>query len=102
MLDQSNRAEFQFNITVPGTYAIVGGIYAPNGSDNSFRVTVDGVPSDGYLWDTIQSTTYADDYVNDRNVTDQVLVTLDAGPHTVTIHRREDGTRLDDLRLELQ
>jgi DNA-binding beta-propeller fold protein YncE len=92
-------AAFSFDVTEAGTYAIEGGVYAPTGSADSFWVQVDGQPSAGYLWDTLQNTSYADDFVNDRNGAAQVQVDLDPGVHTVVVSLREDGTRLDDLRL---
>ncbi len=96
----SNRAEFVFNISQAGAYAIEGDVYAPDGNDDSFWVAVDGSPSSGYLWDTANNTNYNSDFVNNRNVTDQVIVNLTAGQHVITIYQREDGTRLDALRLK--
>ncbi len=43
------------------------------------------------------------DYVNDRNGSDpDVVISLQPGSHTVTIHLREDGTKLSSLELEKQ
>ncbi len=95
-----NQAKFVFYVNQAGKYAIEGDIYAPNGDDDSFWVAVDGMPSGGYLWDTAINTNYNSDFVNNRNVTDQVIVNLTAGQHVVTIYQREDGTRLDTLRLK--
>ena len=52
---------------------------APNGSDDSFFVQVDGGPSDGYLWDVRNSSSYGNDYVNDRYGADPVTLTLAPG-----------------------
>ena len=92
-------ASFQFDVTEAGNYAIEGGVWANSGNNDSFFVQVDGQPSDGYLWDTAQNTAYNDDFVNDRGGPSQVQETLSAGLHTVNVFLREDGTRLDDLRL---
>ena len=99
--DESQKVTFTFNIANPGTYRIKGTVYAPNGSDDSFWVKVNGEPAGGYLWDVLQNTSYQQDYVNDRNGADPVEVSLKAGPSTVTIYLREDGTRLDKIELEL-
>ncbi|MEJ2750485.1 MAG: S8 family serine peptidase, partial [Anaerolineae bacterium] len=95
-----NQAKFVFYVNQAGKYAIEGDVYAPNGGDDSFWVTVDGMTSSGYLWDTWNNTSYASDFVNNRDVTDQVVVNLTAGQHVVTVYQREDGTRLDALRLK--
>ena len=99
--DESQKVTFTFNIANPGKYRIKGTVYAPNGSDDSFWVKVNGEPAGGYLWDVLQNTSYQQDYVNDRNGADPVEVSLKAGPNTVTIYLREDGTRLDKIELEL-
>jgi hypothetical protein len=51
-----------------GTYRIKGWVYATDGNSASFFVRVDGSPKSGYLWDTLQNTSYAPDYVNDRDM----------------------------------
>ncbi len=96
----AHRAEYCFTVATAGIYRLKGWVYAPNGSDNSFFVAVDGVPTKGYLWDTLQSTNYSADYVSQRGGADPVEVALSAGEHTVTVYKREDGTRLDRVALE--
>ena len=99
--DDTHKIIYTFNILEEGTYRIKGTVYAANGSDDSFWVKVNDDPADGYLWDVLQNTGYQQDYVNDRNGADPVEVSLKAGPNTVTIYLREDGTRLDNIELEL-
>ena len=98
--DNAHRAEYCFTVATAGTYRLEAWVYAPNNADNSFFVTVDGAPAGGYLWDTLESTTYSADYVSQRGGADPAHVTLSAGKHTVTVYKREDGTRLDRLALE--
>ena len=95
-----HKAEYCFNVPSAGLYSLKGWVYAPNGNSDSFWVTIDGQPATGYLWDTLRNTSYAEDFMNDRNGADPVQVNLGAGQHTVTIYWREDGTRLDKLSLE--
>jgi RHS repeat-associated protein len=62
---------------------------------------VDGNPVHGYLWDALQNTSYALDYVNDRDTAaDPLELSLGVGNHTVVVYQRDDGTRLDKLELE--
>ena len=97
-----DRADFCFNVTTPGFYRLLGTVLATNGGSNSFYVTINGSPTDGYIWDTtIDSVNYVDDYVNQRGGADPVEFNLTAGEHVVTVYAREDGTVLDKLALEL-
>ena len=98
--DETHKIIYSFNLLNAGTYRIKGVVYAANGSDDSFWVKVNGSPVGGYLWDVLQNTSYQQDYVNDRNGADPVEVSLKAGPNTVTVYLREDGTRLDRIELE--
>lgn len=92
-------AEFVFHVAEAGGYAIEGGVYAANSKDDSFFVRVNGVPSYPFVWDVARNTTYGNDFVSARGQTSQVAVWLPIGTHTVSILLREDGTRLDRLRL---
>ncbi|MEM7132025.1 MAG: putative Ig domain-containing protein [Chloroflexota bacterium] len=96
----TSRAVFCFNVIQAGTYRLLGTVYAADGGSNSFFVSVDGQPSNGYLWDVNVNSQYTDDYVNNRNGADPVEVNLTAGEHTIVVYLREDGTRLDNLALE--
>ena len=99
-LNESHRVEYSFTVEEEGYYRIKGKVYAPNDNDDSFYAKLDGEPSDGYLWDVLQNTTYSADYVSDRDGEDPVEVCLQEGTHTVGVFLREDGTRLDTIGLE--
>ena len=96
----SFKAEYCFNVPTAGTYRIKAKTYAADNLSDSFYVQVDGAPTSGYLWDVAQNTSYATDYVNDRNNADPVELNLTAGQHIVTVYLREQGTRLDTIALE--
>ena len=96
----SHRVEYGFTVEEEGYYRIKAGVLAPNDNDDSFYVRIDTEPSAGYLWDLMQNTTYASDFVSDRGGEDPVEVCLTGGPHTVGVYLREDGTRLDTIGLE--
>ncbi|MEM7130616.1 MAG: SdrD B-like domain-containing protein [Chloroflexota bacterium] len=93
--------EHCFIVDTAGTYNIEGTINGPVGGSNSFYVTVDDTPTDGYLWDTTLTTGFEADLVANRGGDDPVAVNLDAGEHRVKVFLREDGTQLDKLRLVL-
>ena len=97
----SDFVRFDFVVAETATYRIVGTVRSPNGNDDSFWVTVDGNPAGGYLWDTGRRSDYGPATVRDRG-TGTVEVTLDPGPHTVTLWRREDGTYVSGLELVKQ
>ncbi|MEM7134023.1 MAG: putative Ig domain-containing protein [Chloroflexota bacterium] len=98
----ADRADFCFDVPTAGTYRLLGTIQATGGGNNSFYVTIDGQPVDGYLWDTtITGSSYGDDYVAQRGGADPVEFNLSTDQHTVSIYLREDGTILDKLELEL-
>ncbi len=99
--NSANHVTYCFTVTTPGIYYLKGWTYADNGFDDSFFVQVDGFPASGYLWDVLQNTGYAMDYVSDRHGANPVELTLAAGEHQITVYQREDGTRLDRLALEL-
>lgn len=98
-LGSSSQASYCFTITEASNYRIEGVAYGSAPLSDSFFVTVDGQPTEGYLWDTPANETYRNDYVSDRNGADPVVVNLSAGEHTITFHHREDGTRLDTVKL---
>jgi hypothetical protein len=98
--DEAHKVEYSFDVPTAGWYRIKGWVYGSNDWDDSFWVTVNGSPSGGYLWDTLQNTSYQSDYVNDRGGDDPVEVWLEAGTNTVTIYLRENGTSLDTIELE--
>ena len=84
----------------PGQYKIEGTVLAPSSAQNSFWITVNGLPASGFLWEMPVSAAYQTDFVSDtQTATDPVIVLLDAGEHTVEVIHREAGTRLDWMRL---
>ena len=93
----TSKATFTFTVATAGNYKIFGNVSAPSGSDDSFFVTVDGAPAAGYVWGVASGAT---DYVNDGNGGADVIVALQPGQHTVTLHLREDGTFVSSLKLE--
>ncbi len=98
-IGSNNQAEYCFNIAQAGTYRIQTQVRGVDSLSDSFFVTVDGQPSDGYLWDTGVSTNYRTDNVSDRGAADPVTVDLAAGERKITFHHREDGSRLDSITL---
>lgn len=98
-----HRAEYSFVVPQAGQWLLRGLIRSADASSDSFWVEIDGNQALGtvYLWDTAPvGTSYAWDYMNNRNVADPVVLNLSAGAHTVTVYGRDDGTRLDRLELE--
>jgi hypothetical protein len=95
----SSKITFTFTVATAGTYKIKGSVKAPNGSSDSFYVQVDGGPSDGYLWDVRNASSYSNDFVNHRYGGDPVTITLGPGEHTVTLSLREAGTYVKSLEL---
>ncbi|MGB0385709.1 MAG: DUF7594 domain-containing protein [Ardenticatenaceae bacterium] len=99
--DPLHKVEYCFNVETEGTYRIKAAVYAETGADNSFYVEVDEAPTNGYLWDVLKNSDYEIDYVSNRNGADPVEVSLSPGTHHLAIFLREDGTRLDQVELEL-
>ena len=93
----SSKVHFTFDVATAGTYNVVGRIYAPDGSSDSFWAQMDGQPApDGIYWDTPSDG--LDDFpiTSGGNVVDFVL---DAGSHTLTLSRREDDIGIASIRL---
>ena len=91
-----------FSVPQAGTYRLKGQVQGTTTADNSFFVRVNDEPAAGYRWDTVRSASFVGDYVTQSGSNDPVEVDLPAGDHSVIVHLREDGTRLDTLELELQ
>jgi hypothetical protein len=91
----AGTVQYTFSVDISGTYRIWGRVMAPNGSDDSFFVSMDG--SAYTIWDTARSTSWIWDLVNARKGADPLEFQLSAGTHTLTIMQREDGTKLDKL-----
>jgi len=96
-----SRADFSFTVKTAGSYRLVGDTLSPNGTSDSFFVSVNGQPSTPYLWDTTNSNSFISGYVINRGSSAPVAVNLAEGEHTVSIYHREDGTQLSQLSLEL-
>jgi len=103
-VNRPHKAVYTVNIEKAGYYRIRGWCYTPGLSqnNNSFQVTVDGQPDEGYIWDIQPNTRYDADYVNDRDSIDPVELRLEKGEHQIIFYLREDGTRLDCFELEYQ
>lgn len=95
------QADYCFNVSQAGIYRINTMVKGLDAESDAFFVQVDGSPTDGYLWDVPQNSSFVQDYVADRGVADPVEVSLSAGLHTVSVFLREDGARLDKIELEL-
>ena len=77
------------NVPVAGRYALAGRVMAPNGSSDSFTYKVDTGTTTTWNLGTRTSWTW---------VTGPTL-TLTAGQHTIVVSKRENGARLDAIRL---
>lgn len=95
---QTHTVTYCFTVTQAGTYRINTNVYAGSSTDDSFFVTLNGQT---FLWDASVNTTYATDYVSNRNGADPVEMLLLAGEYPLIVHLREDGARLDRIGLEL-
>ncbi len=92
----TGHAAASFTVPKAGRYKLWGRVIAPTTSDDSFWVRVDNGPwtawnniplGAGWHWDDIHGT-------GDASTFD-----LAAGAHTVTFAYREDGARLDRIRI---
>ncbi|MBI2055893.1 MAG: alginate lyase family protein [Candidatus Sungbacteria bacterium] len=92
------KTNFSFTISQAGTYKIWGRILAPNDTDNSFYVQIDGgslkqwgmSPANRWRWDEVS------DYAS-GSLVDPVVFDLATGMHTLTVIQREDGTKIDKI-----
>ena len=79
-------------------YRVNGRTFANSGTNDSFFVQVDGGAI--WTWFVAQSNRYRNDLANDYQVEDPAEIYLTAGEHEIIVYAREDGTRLDRIRLE--
>lgn len=97
-------ATFTFTVEAGGDYKINGSVYAEEpdaGGNNSFWIetTIDGV-TDVYKWGFGTNTTPENDFVNDNNGGDDVVITVpDNATFTIRVIVREDGAHLSSLNL---
>ncbi|MGD9216830.1 MAG: PKD domain-containing protein [Desulfobacteraceae bacterium] len=92
---EAGYAEYTFDVPTAADYVVWGRIIAKDGKDNSFFVSMDGnTPA---TWHTQKSESWIWNQVNDRASTEPVIYHLEAGQHTLTIHQREDGTKIDKI-----
>jgi mannan endo-1,4-beta-mannosidase len=90
-----------FNVATAGTYRIKARTQAASAASDSFYVTVDGWPVEGYLWELPVTSSYQTSYVTPRGSVGPVSIPLNVGSHTIRVYLREDGARLDTITLEL-
>ena len=88
-------AVFTFTVGKAGTYMVWGRVIAPSGNDDSFFIAMDNGSS--ATWKTLRGSAWAWDKVRADGGSSPILYTLSAGQHTLTVQRREDGTRLDRI-----
>ena len=50
IINNPDQASFCFTVTTPGTYQLVGRVYAPSSGGDSFFVTIDGLPNDSNVY----------------------------------------------------
>ncbi|MEE1673808.1 carbohydrate binding domain-containing protein [Agarivorans aestuarii] len=93
----THRAELKFTLEQSGIYRLKGTAYSSSNKSDSFWVQVDN--GTRHLWDTLSTPSYDEMDINSRNVSDTVEVDLSRGEHYITVYAREDGTRLDQIRL---
>ena len=91
------RATYCFTVRQAGTYEIIAGAWADNGTNDSFWVRVGSAGAQ--RWDVAWNTEYATDVIGFAGA-DPFVVELGRGDHTVEVLLREDGTRLDWIGLE--
>jgi hypothetical protein len=96
-LQTAGRMTFNFTASAAGDYRVWGRNIAPTTSDDSWWVQMDGKTA--IKWnDILASTTFQWSPVHDSdNAKTVVTFNLTAGPHTLVIGYREDGTKLDRI-----
>jgi hypothetical protein len=97
-MGSGDTARYCFEIASTGVYKIGATGYVPGGDSDTLFVTVDGQPTEGYFWD-IAYDANDNDEVNARDLADPAKFYLSAGPHTLTLHMREDGVLVDTVEL---
>ena len=104
-------AVYNFNITEPGTYEIVGNVYGTDKLNDSFFVKIDNGVDDAWDMNPTEDpalfNVWRQDAVTARGTGttnapefDPLVVDLGAGPHTITFRGRELNSRLDYFYLQ--
>ncbi|MDN5205444.1 DUF1593 domain-containing protein, partial [Fulvivirgaceae bacterium BMA10] len=99
MTTPDGRVRLTFNVAEPGIYTLWGRVIAPNSSDDSFWISMDG--GAWVKWNGLSTVTNWDwkqvtDYDNQNQTTSYDLA---FGAHYIDIAFREDGAQLDKLYL---
>lgn len=92
----AGSAEYVFSIPETGRYMIWGRVLAASGKDDSFFVSIDGTVI--ATWHTAQSDTWIWDAVRDGTSPAQPFF-LESGEHVLVVMQREDGAKLDQIRI---
>ncbi|MBL8158855.1 hypothetical protein JNJ66_00145 [Candidatus Saccharibacteria bacterium] len=86
----TGRVTYTFNVTTAGSYTLKGRVIAPTSSSNSFSYAFDTASrQDWNLTAGTTSWTWATG----------PTVSLTAGKHTLTLYKKENGTKVDALSL---
>ncbi len=106
--ENAGHAEYHFEIPETGDYVIWGLQISNNTAGDSFFVSVDGQSDmvwhtkpggqDVWTWDVFALR----DASNPDYAADSMQFRLEAGPHTLKITQREDGTKLDKILITNQ
>ena len=100
-ISREHRAEFCVTLPEDGDYKIIGRASAANNESDSFYITVDNSPAQGYLWDVPEKDAFVNDDVNDRRKSDPQIIRLAAGEHILSVYHREPNTKLDRIEFVL-
>ncbi len=104
------RAVYNFTTTTAGVYVVTAVVNAPDGSHNSFYVTIDGAaPNEPYnLWDIPYTSGFQSETVAwrangtwDADEFAPKAFTLAAGAHSLLIVGRESNTQLQSIQIQL-
>ncbi|MGA9519868.1 MAG: Ig-like domain-containing protein [Myxococcaceae bacterium] len=102
------RAEFTFQVTVPGTYVVKADIAAPSDGENSLFFNIDANPAANHIWDVEVSATPIEQVGSWRgNGTGTApqfapkTFDLAAGEHTLILNGREPNTCIDRIAIAL-
>ena len=94
-----NVLAFCFDIANGGEYELHSRVIAPNSTSDSVFVQIDDGPIEP--WHIRQTQTWAWRDHRSPGSRTTALHDLDAGQHVIKLYAREDGTQLDQIRLDL-